>query len=335
MLVELLDELDRSDYSQSLLRALPRELEAREAWFEIYAAGYCTASNIELRTGGIGAALRILDRAERYAGSQHLGHLRQLLLWQRVDLLVRAGEPERARQLLHSSGDLGSDSGRRAAWRETALRALSKAALLLAEGCAEEALATLRPQREEARRLGHRRSLIRYALLESLALSALGAQDEAQAALLTALEAARSSGFLRALLDAPEGLDELLQRALADCTDSRQRRFLGELLARRGAKGSGPATSSALSAREAEILGQVALGRSNKEAARALSISENTVRFHLKNVYLKLRVNRRAEAVAQALAQGLLRLPASQSVPPAADSAHCRVRVKAEEAGPD
>jgi len=55
---------------------------------------------------------------------------------------------------------------------------------------------------------------------------------------------------------------------------------------------------SALTPRERELLGQLALGLTNNEIAKALGVSPNTVKFHLRNLYEKLDVRNRAEAVA-------------------------------------
>lgn len=61
-----------------------------------------------------------------------------------------------------------------------------------------------------------------------------------------------------------------------------------------------------LSQRELEVLSLVAQGRSNREAAQALFISEATVKTHLLHIYAKLDVNDRAAAVATAYNRGLL-----------------------------
>jgi DNA-binding NarL/FixJ family response regulator len=53
-----------------------------------------------------------------------------------------------------------------------------------------------------------------------------------------------------------------------------------------------------LSEREQEVLQHVARGLPNSEIGVALSVSENTVRFHLKNIYEKLSVSNRTEAAA-------------------------------------
>jgi len=65
------------------------------------------------------------------------------------------------------------------------------------------------------------------------------------------------------------------------------------------------ATLPALSAREREVLEALIEGHSYKAIADKLFLSIHTVRFHLQNVYAKLHVNTRSEAVAKALKHGL------------------------------
>lgn len=61
-----------------------------------------------------------------------------------------------------------------------------------------------------------------------------------------------------------------------------------------------------LTEREQEILNEIAQGKNNKFIAEALFVSENTVKFHLKNIFLKLDVKNRIEALAKAGAMNLL-----------------------------
>lgn len=61
-----------------------------------------------------------------------------------------------------------------------------------------------------------------------------------------------------------------------------------------------------LSEREREVLDCLAEGMSNKEIAMKLFISENTVKTHLQNLYAKLEVSRRTQAVARARDLGIL-----------------------------
>jgi DNA-binding CsgD family transcriptional regulator len=71
---------------------------------------------------------------------------------------------------------------------------------------------------------------------------------------------------------------------------------------------AGPATrdTSPLSGREREVLAQVAAGRTNREIAAALVISEHTVGRHLENIFAKLAVSSRAAAAAYGVEHGLV-----------------------------
>lgn len=64
----------------------------------------------------------------------------------------------------------------------------------------------------------------------------------------------------------------------------------------------------ALSAREIEVLKHVAGGNSNREIAKLLFISEETVKIHIKHVMEKLNANDRTEAVAIAVRRGIMQL---------------------------
>jgi NarL family two-component system response regulator LiaR len=69
-----------------------------------------------------------------------------------------------------------------------------------------------------------------------------------------------------------------------------------------------PATADDLTPREVEVLRQLALGLANKEIAHALSISEETVKSHVGNVFGKLQVENRSQAIVQALKRRLVKL---------------------------
>jgi DNA-binding NarL/FixJ family response regulator len=65
---------------------------------------------------------------------------------------------------------------------------------------------------------------------------------------------------------------------------------------------------SDLTRREVEVLERIATGMTNKEVGAALSISEDTVKLHVKNLFGKLDVTDRTQAVAVAAKLGILRL---------------------------
>jgi LuxR family maltose regulon positive regulatory protein len=84
--------------------------------------------------------------------------------------------------------------------------------------------------------------------------------------------------------------------------------YVGKLLAALDAEGSRPKSQliEPLSERELEALRLVATGLSNKEIANTLMISVTTVKKHLQNIYGKLDVHSRTQAVDRARNLGLL-----------------------------
>jgi DNA-binding CsgD family transcriptional regulator len=88
--------------------------------------------------------------------------------------------------------------------------------------------------------------------------------------------------------------------------------FVGSLLARWGAGYAGDrsaqSNSRVLTPRERDVLATISQGFSNKRIARTLEISPETVKTHVKRIFLKLAVNTRTEAVYRAASLGLLGL---------------------------
>ena len=69
-----------------------------------------------------------------------------------------------------------------------------------------------------------------------------------------------------------------------------------------------------LTERERDILGAVAEGHTNARIGRDRYVTEQTVKFHLSNIYRKLNVANRTEASRWAQLNGLLTTPATASV---------------------
>lgn len=121
-----------------------------------------------------------------------------------------------------------------------------------------------------------------------------------------------AQGYLLKSYD-PETVIELLAAAAegqAALTPSLAAKILAEfsrLGTRREAGAAG--LIEPLTAREREVLELVVAGASNKEVARRLYITENTVKYHLKNILQKLHAHNRAQVVAFALQHGLVKPP--------------------------
>lgn len=78
------------------------------------------------------------------------------------------------------------------------------------------------------------------------------------------------------------------------------------LLSQIGRQARGDHPYESLTAREQEVLRLLARGLRNKEMAARLHVSERTINFHLANIYQKLNVSGRTEALSKALEQGLI-----------------------------
>jgi DNA-binding NarL/FixJ family response regulator len=85
-----------------------------------------------------------------------------------------------------------------------------------------------------------------------------------------------------------------------------QPQIAGRLISRFGKQARGNTSHEALTVREQEVLRLLARGLRNKEIAARLYVSERTVNFHLANIYQKLNVSGRTEALSKALEKGLI-----------------------------
>lgn len=115
-------------------------------------------------------------------------------------------------------------------------------------------------------------------------------------------------GFLTRDLDGP-AFCSMLERAAAGelaITPAALGSLVEEIIRGVGREGRGR-PSMALTPREQEVMEQMAWGRtSNRELAESMGLSENTVRFHVRNILRKLDRHSRAAAVAYALTHGIV-----------------------------
>jgi DNA-binding NarL/FixJ family response regulator len=82
--------------------------------------------------------------------------------------------------------------------------------------------------------------------------------------------------------------------------------LLRTLFAEPVAGSTGAAPAFALTTREQSVLSELAAGRTNREIATILCIGSETVKTHLGNIYAKLAVSRRDQAISLALQGGLV-----------------------------
>ncbi len=175
-----------------------------------------------------------------------------------------------------------------------------------------EALQMLARLLQEAEHNARGGSIIEILLLQALAWQALAQQEQALATLERALVLAELEGYMRLFLDEGPALLALLRLAHAQGIAPH---YITRLLV---ASGEQPSASAAvptprstvlvepLTERELEVLHLIAAGASNEEIAEQLVIAIGTVKRHVSNIFGKLTVSNRTQAVARAQAIGLL-----------------------------
>jgi LuxR family maltose regulon positive regulatory protein len=175
-------------------------------------------------------------------------------------------------------------------------------------------LSRLEANAQSGRRTGR---LIEILILEALAKHKLDESAQALEILAKSLSLAEPEGYIRVFVDEGELMRLLLARWLAHADNSPLRDYAIRLLSHFDVETHNVATLrektspaehlvEPLSQRELEVLHIIALGKTNQEIAQQLIISPGTVKAHSANIYRKLDVANRTEAVARARQLGII-----------------------------
>jgi LuxR family transcriptional regulator, maltose regulon positive regulatory protein len=197
--------------------------------------------------------------------------------------------------------------------------------VLLAQQAPGRALGLLERLHAQARAQGRTGSVVEIQALQALALDAGGDPAGALGALGKALTLGAPEGYLRVFVDEGAPMAALLHKLLAGrrhqrpaAADAVPREYLARLVdafeqaglpihppgGRGGVVVAG--LIEPLTAREAEVLGLLAAGASNRAIAEQLVVTQETVKKHLSHLFDKLGVANRTQAVARARELGLL-----------------------------
>jgi LuxR family maltose regulon positive regulatory protein len=194
---------------------------------------------------------------------------------------------------------------------------ISQARVHLAQGDAAAALAVLEPVRQQAEAKGWAYERLTAMVVEAVAHHMQGQADKAMHVLGDALALAKPGGFIRLFVDEGVPMARLLYKALARGAEPAYiRRLMAAFpVAEPEQAPSVPVSSpdsewvEPLSAREREVLQLIAEGLSNQAIAARLYLSLHTVKVHARNIFAKLAVANRTQAVARARALGIVPQP--------------------------
>jgi LuxR family maltose regulon positive regulatory protein len=179
---------------------------------------------------------------------------------------------------------------------------LTLLSLMALEGQQVVVVHLLERAQQQATQNGYIHELLRLLLIRSIAEHELGNAGASASAMDRALQIGAPEGFVRSFFN--EGARLIRPLELAVMRKGEHHHYAQTLLEglSRGSKlepsGQSPAPSL-LSRRESEVLHLVASGHSNRDIADTLFIAEQTVKKHLSNLFLKLEVSSRTQAVAR------------------------------------
>jgi LuxR family transcriptional regulator, maltose regulon positive regulatory protein len=262
-------------------------------------------------------ARTILERAENQGAARGWGRLSAGAIAEQARLYLNDGRLDEAAACVDRLQRLAQKypAPRPCAWSEIAWHhKLARAHLLGQQARPDEAISILQQLQREAEAMQHRQFLIRIAIHLSAVQLGSGKVAEAVSRFRRVLAACAAVGLYQTVLDEKPLISDLL-RATQESGDVKTDLipYVGRLVAglQRGgedrlAPASGARILSALSPRETGILTLIAEGLSNKEIARSLDIGPETVKSHLKSVFTKLGVEKRAQAVSRAQTLGLV-----------------------------
>lgn len=286
---------------------------------DFYLATFLASCRLAVHRGDVEEALSILSEGEETARALNLERLGVAVACERVRVKLASGDIHGAELSLGEvdsrrySGGQGRELG--------AMIATAKARLLCARGNPMLACSLLREQITSANRCGWISLEISLRIVLAIALDQANRGAEAEQTLLAVIGDAAPRGMVRSFLD--EGAAVLL--ILDRLRDRARRRSAGDgevaplspaaqrllSVARNPQHGipnlpGSRKVMAELTAREADVLRLLDQGRANKEIARTLSISVDTVKWYLKSIFNKLGVSTRMQAITEARRRSLL-----------------------------
>jgi LuxR family maltose regulon positive regulatory protein len=275
---------------------LTQQIESTDT-FASYAV---SLARLRLAQADLPGAIAILDDAEAFVRQHHFMFRMPDIAAAQVLVLLRQGDLVAAAHLAEAY-DIP----------------ISQARVHLAQGDAAAALAVLHPVRQQAEARAWADERLAVMVVEAVAHSMHGEAEEAMHVLGHALALAKPGGLVRLFVDEGVPMARLLYKVLARGSEPA---YIRRLLAAFPVAESEPAPSAPvrglspewvepLSAREREVLQLIAEGLSNQEIAARLYLSLHTVKVHARNIYAKLAVTNRTQAVARGKALGIVSQP--------------------------
>ncbi len=309
-------ERDRPDEAAGIL-ANRLDVVERHGVPDAVLLGYRTAARISAARGAEHRAVALLDALYAVGVSRDLPRLCVAALADQVRMNARRYRPETCRALSARLDAIlaREDMPAGPLWRRQVelLQALAHAHAAIAAQDWRAALTPLERAGSLASRLSLGRPRLEAMGLRAFARHRLG--EDSTAMLREAADLAQTFGLARLFADANPALGDWAQRVLAGPGQGAgvpaaavRGPLAAPLRAPGDSKSTGPRAtpSMALTPKEREVLELVARNLSNKEIARAMQVGEETIKWHMKNLFGKLSADTRKQVVRRAQVLGLL-----------------------------
>lgn len=292
-------------YEEQFDQALSH-VESYDGWFEIFAHGLDTGCAAALQRRDFPAAEGWIARAERTAAGRGMPRLSALAAGHRLWLHTLDGNPHAAARLAAGlEKEFPLACWKRDPFRWRPYQVVGPAlAYCHAAGDHARSLSVIDDVIGCCRTLSANAYLVQALAVKADILAGFGRHPQALENLMLALELAAPEGIRRPFRGLQRGaalLRAARQRARDEAIDVVVLDFIGACLEseERGEDPGGTLGLLGLSRREREVVHELVQGLSNKAIARTLDLTEHTVKFHLKNIFRKLDVSRRTQAIAR------------------------------------
>ncbi|MHA1565177.1 MAG: response regulator transcription factor, partial [Alphaproteobacteria bacterium] len=298
--------------------AIPH-LARKDCWYDVLAAAVLASVRLLLIRRDFEGAETVLNEARRIAQTRGYQRLSRLVTFERLRTIVRMGDAEGARHFAEIN-DLGLATARNGELNDItrnlrgAMPATIWARILQLEGRADEALSLIEQIWAQTDNISNVPRIIRLTLLRARLLLSLERTADANTVLERLILGQPVERYRVAFFEDGATIPNFLtQRRQELGEDSILARKIGRILELTTAPPTNHARTipasghrSPLTRQEIRLLSHLDHGKSNKEIARAMRIRENTVKFHLRNIYDKLEVHTRTAAVFSARNAGML-----------------------------